>query len=207
MGCFAPHQRPYSAVACCPLLLLTCGLRMTSSRSEGRDWKLVGRMEGFGEPTAVWPKDGGAPGDQGGVPQWMVRFDGPDPLRIDLMNITWTKASLSPPPLPPPPPPAPPPAPKQNACPAGWRTHTSGFWYNTLPCPKNDFGHCKEDAQNGTVTTCATKCTVTPGCVAFDACKEAGPCGCYIFVGGMVLPFTANAGSLTCVRQGNVTAL
>ena len=70
-----------------------------SPDGSGRDWKLVGHMGGspatsFGEPTLVWPKDGGPPGDRGGVPTFMVRFDGPDPLRIDLMNLTWTKAVI-----------------------------------------------------------------------------------------------------------------
>jgi hypothetical protein len=56
----------------------------------------------------------------------------------------------------------------------------------------------------GTVTACAKKCTLTPGCLAFDACAKAGPCGCYIFVGQLVQPFTANAGSLTCVKTGQL---
>jgi hypothetical protein len=123
-----------------------------SPSGSGRDWKLVGRMTGFAEPTLVWPKDGGPPGDRGGVPTHMVRFDGPPPLHIDLMNLSWTKAVITPPTPPPSPSPSPspsPPSPPQFACPSGWTTHVSGFWYNTDPCPKNDFGHCTQDSENG----------------------------------------------------------
>jgi len=112
-----------------------------SPSGSGRDWKLVGRMTGFAEPTVVWPKGGGPPGDRGGVPTHMVRFDGPPPLRIDLMNLSWTTAVIHPPP--------PPPSPPEFVCPDGWMTHKPGFWYNTDPCPKNDFAHCTQDSENG----------------------------------------------------------
>jgi hypothetical protein len=168
-------------------------LNFISRDGSGRDWELVGRMAGFGEPTLVWPRDGGPPGDRGGVPTHMVRFDGPDPLRIDLMNLTWAAAVL-------PPPPPPPPAPPQT-CPGGWSTHASGFWYNTDPCPRNDWANCTADTQNGTVPACERKCVRTRGCVGFDTCAEpAAGCGCYIFVGGLAEPFTPNVQSLTCLR-------
>ena len=41
MDCFVPLLilvGPLDAVACCPLLLLTCALRMTSSHSEDAEW-------------------------------------------------------------------------------------------------------------------------------------------------------------------------
>jgi hypothetical protein len=135
-----------------------------------------------------------------------ITHGGPGALRIGLFSLTWIDPpSPTPtPPLPPPPPPPPtPPSPPQPSyvCPAGWAAHAPGYWYNTDPCPRNDWSNCTADTQNGTVAACARKCDLTNGCVAFDTCASPGPCGCYIFVGGMVEPFTPNPKDLTCVRS------
>jgi hypothetical protein len=162
-----------------------------------------------GEPTPVY--EGGPPGDTAKVGYFIAREDGithggPGALRIGLFKLTWVDPVPSPPPAPPPPPPSPPPGPPAPprpgfVCPAGWTTHVGGFWDNTDPCPHNHWSNCTADTLNGTVAACARKCVLTPGCVAFDTCVSPGPCGCYIFVGGLVEPFTPNPKDLTCLRR------
>jgi hypothetical protein len=152
-----------------------------------------------GEPTPVY--ENGPPGDNATVRYFIAREDGvthggPGSLRIGLFSLSWVDPAQPSPPSPPVPSPPP-------ACPVGWVTHAPGFWRNTDPCPNNHFGNCTADIENGTVALCHMKCVLAPGCVAFDTCAKAGTvgCGCYIFVGGMVTPFTPNPGDLTCVRH------
>jgi hypothetical protein len=85
------------------------------------------------------------------------------------------------------------------ACPAGWAPHAGGFWANLDPC--ND---CPHDHQNGTAARCAAKCTATPTCAAFEVYTgpdDPGGGACFLFVGGLKPPFTANADCLTCTKS------
>eukprot|EP00040_Diaphanoeca_grandis_P006562 m.37895 g.37895 ORF g.37895 m.37895 type:complete len:221 (-) comp17778_c0_seq1:100-762(-) len=151
-----------------------------------------------GEPTPVY--EDGPPGDSAQVRYFIAREDGithggPGSLRIGLFSLTWVDPTPSPPPPPPPSPPT------KLMCPDGWTKHEpGGFWFNTDPCPRNKWTNCTADAENGTATLCANKCVSTPGCVAFDVCADPGPCDCYIFVGGLVEPFTPYEKDLTCVK-------
>eukprot|EP00038_Savillea_parva_P031693 m.89557 g.89557 ORF g.89557 m.89557 type:complete len:579 (+) comp9808_c0_seq1:91-1827(+) len=95
---------------------------------------------------------------------------------------------------------APPPPP---ACPSGFDAHPGGYWYNTDPCPNNNFNNCTEDRENATITKCAAKCVAADDCVAFEMFMIDVPVSdwaCYIFLHTLQAPFTANDGGMTCVR-------
>lgn len=87
-------------------------------------------------------------------------------------------------------------------CPLGWQQHEGGFWTNLDPC--ND---CPHDHQNATAALCAIKCNSTRDCVAFEV--YVGPSdadSCFLFVGGLKLPFTSNPDCLTCVKPSTTTS-
>lgn len=112
---------------------------------------------------------------------------------------------MAPAPAPSPAPPAPHPP-----CPSGFSAHAGGFWYNTDPCPRNDFSNCSTDPKlNNTVPKCAAKCVATSGCVAFEVFLggAADDHACYIFLKTMTPPFTPNADSVTCIRGGGADKL
>jgi hypothetical protein len=101
--------------------------------------------------------------------------------------------------LTPPRPPAPTPP---RVCPPGFTNHAAGYWANLEPC-----NACPHDGQNATGSLCGAKCEKTMGCKGFEV--YAGPGGspaCFIFVGELAPPFTANAGCLTCVSLIHATA-
>ena len=110
----------------------------------------------------------------------------------------WPMAPAPPPPPPPPPPPVP-----HVPCPSGFQSHASGFWFNTDPCPHNNFGDCSADRVNATVPKCGKKCTSTSECVAFEVFLggAATDHACYIFLKEMTPPFTPSSQSETCVRK------
>lgn len=150
-----------------------------------------------GEPTPVY--EGGPPGDKARVRYFIAREDavthgGAGSLRIGLFKLIWID------PVPPGPPTPSPPAGKEQRCPDGWATHTSGFWRNTDPCPNNHWAGCTPDAANRSVTKCAAKCVGTNGCVAIVVPKTLPAGDCYIFVHEMEAPFTAYPSDLACVR-------
>ena len=96
---------------------------------------------------------------------------------------------------PPPPPPRPP-------CPAGYKSHASGYWANTDPC-NGTFVGCKEDLKDSTVEECSAKCTAAHDCVAFELYLASGRGrACYVFHGVMEAPFTQKPDCLTCVKAG-----
>lgn len=81
-------------------------------------------------------------------------------------------------------------APAARACPpTGFAAHESGYWSNLTPATG--------DLVNNTVALCATKCTKTAACRAFELYDS--PSACYIFLDQLVQPFVANADCLTCV--------
>jgi len=91
--------------------------------------------------------------------------------------------------------------PTPRACPSGWTPHDGGFWANLDPC-----NECPHDHVNDTSDLCAAKCTHTIGCEAFEVYN--GPddaASCFIFVGGLKPPFTANPDCLTCVKPPATT--
>ena len=92
--------------------------------------------------------------------------------------------------------PPPPPPPPKLPCPDGWLPHEGGYWSNSYPHDNHG------DQQNATTPLCANKCEHTAGCVAFEVYD--GPRytpACYMFLGSMQLPFTANSGCTTCIRR------
>lgn len=84
-------------------------------------------------------------------------------------------------------------------CPAGFDAHAPGYWDNTDPCPHNKFSNCTADNANATVPLCATKCTSSEGCVAFETFLGK-PAACYLFLRDLALPFRPSPSSVTCVR-------
>jgi hypothetical protein len=96
--------------------------------------------------------------------------------------------------LTPPRPPAPTPP---RVCPPGFTNHAAGYWANLEPC-----NACPHDGQNATGSLCGAKCEKTMGCKGFEVyAGPDGPPACFIFVGELAPPFTANAGCLTCVKE------
>ena len=92
--------------------------------------------------------------------------------------------------------------PDVGTCPSGFTKHVAGYWANLEPC-----NACPHDGQNATGSLCGAKCEKTMGCKGFEV--YAGPDGspaCFIFVGELAPPFTANAGCLTCVSLIHATA-
>lgn len=102
---------------------------------------------------------------------------------------------------------APPPPAPLPTCPNGFLPHTGGYWYNTDPCPNNDWSHCTEDHVNATMSACAARCVGTPGCVAFELYYVDIPVSeqaCYTFNHEMEAPFTSSPNAITCVRSALV---
>ena len=115
------------------------------------------------------------------------------------------KSDDSPSPGPPPPPPHPTPTPPPPspgpppACPAGYTAHAPGLWANCVQGPKPN--SCVEDKTVVTTAACAQKCDATKGCLAFEVYQIPGSKACYMFIGELKLPFTAQSECFACVRN------
>ena len=75
-----------------------CPHYISDDNNNGFKWKLVNLMNEFGlpiyEPAPVYPY--GVPGDQGGIPKYMIQFvNSSTPYHIDLMNLTWIESNQS----------------------------------------------------------------------------------------------------------------
>ena len=73
-----------------------CPHYISDDNNRGIKWKLVNMMKPYGlpqwEPAPVYPD--GVPGDQGGIPEFMIQFvTSNPPYYVDLMRLTWTEAN------------------------------------------------------------------------------------------------------------------
>lgn len=85
------------------------------------------------------------------------------------------------------------------ACPAGYTAHAPGLWANCVQGPKPN--SCVEDKTVVTTAACAQKCDATKGCLAFEVYQIPGSKACYMFIGELKLPFTAQSECFACVRN------
>ena len=60
-----------------------------------------------------------------------------------------------------------------NSCPSGYDSYAPGLWSNPAgsglsPCGGDNPKSCVDDTVNATTALCGSKCSLTPGCLAFE---------------------------------------